>query len=203
MPSKSLSKRQSEAVDSGFLASLGINQPDIQLNETAKVMIELMGEVMLDAERNLNNINGVSSGKLITELEQEITIEPGLYQTILKMLDYGFYQDEGVNGTKQARGSRFQFKSKRPSKKFMESIRKWALRENLSARTFNRKLGKETKSGVGSNQAAAYAIATAILQKGIEPKKFMTKAVDKLEQKMANGISEAFRIDVVRAIEGL
>lgn len=201
MIKKSLKKEQSKLVDSGFLDSLGQDKDAIKMNKVAKVLIELAGGVMEDAANNLNTSNSVNSGRLISEMEQEITADQRFLETVVKMLDYGKFIDEGVNGTQNNRGSRFGFKNNFVGRKMMQSIRKWAIRENLSAGTFKRKLGKETKSGLASNEAAAYAIALAIKKNGINKTEFMTKAINTLQQKLnSDKVLKAFKIDVIASL---
>ena len=201
MIKKSLKKEQSKLIDTGFLDSLGQDKDAIKMNKVAKVLIELAGGVMDDAANNLNTSNSVNSGRLISEMEQEITADQRFLETVVKMLDYGKFIDEGVNGTRNNRGSRFGFKNNFVGRKMMQSIRKWAIRENLSAGTFKRKLGKETKSGVASNEAAAYAIALAIKKNGINKTEFMTKAINALQQKLnSDKVLKAFKIDVIASL---
>lgn len=201
MIKRTIGKEQSKLIDSGFLDTLGQDKDGVKLNSLGKMLLELAGGVMTDAADNLNKKNAVSSGKLASDMGQEITADGKFLETVVKILDYGKYLDEGVNGTKHNRGSRFSFKNQFVSKAFIESIRKWVIRENLSARTIKRKIGKETKSGMASNQAAAYDIAQAIKRNGIEPRKFMTDAITKLQTKLTDdNVLAAFKIDVIAAL---
>lgn len=199
MIKKSLKKEQSKLVDSGFLDSLGQDKDAIKMNKVAKVLIELAGGVMEDAANNLNTSNSVNSGRLISEMEQEITADQRFLETVVKMLDYGKFIDEGVNGTQNNRGSRFGFKNNFVGRKMRLAIKKWAVRENLSAGTFKRKIGKETKSGTPEDMA--YAIALAIKKNGINKTEFMTKAINTLQQKLnSDKVLKAFKIDVIASL---
>lgn len=201
MIKRTIGKEQSKLIDSGFLDTLGQDKDGIKLNAMGKLLLELAGGVMTDAADNLNKKNAVSSGKLASDMEQEITADGKFLETVVKILDYGKYLDEGVNGTKNNRGSRFSFKNQFVGRKFVDQIQQWAQRENLSANNIKRKIGKETKSGIPDSRAVAMAIAKSIKRNGIEPRKFMTDAITKLQTKLTDDkVLAAFKIDVIAAL---
>lgn len=89
----------------------------------------------------------------------------------VSMLDYGLYQDQGVNGTETKWGSPFSFKSKMPPA-----------------------LAFETGSIGGG-----FAIARSIFENGIKPKHFIDRTIDRLLPGLEN-VSESGLLDYLEQI---
>ena len=91
------------------------------------------------------------SGALSNSIEATIDFEKGGFKVNVAMLDYGVYQDQGVNGTVTKWGSPYSFKDKAPP-----------------ANAF----GAPTLS-------QGFAIARSIFKKGIKPTHFIDETIDK------------------------
>lgn len=201
MIKKSISKGQGKLVDTGFLDSLGQDKDAIKLNKAASVIVQLADTAMEDIAKGMQNKKAVASGNSIRDMYQELTTDRRFLETAVYIYDYLKYIDEGVNGVKVNRGSRFSFKNYIVSKSFVNSIRKWAIRKNLSSSAFKRKVGQESESRIATNEAAAFMIAKKIKSDGIMPRKFIQDAVTKLEQNLgSNKILQAFKIDVIASL---
>lgn len=206
MPKLSFSKAQKAVLDSGFLDSLGGKIEGVKLSRSAQVLVDLTSDLIKDAERNLTSAQSVSSGDLISKMQQDVSVEGGGPKVDVLLLPYWKFVDDGVSGIKSSQSSRYSFKNAFVSKKFMQSIRKWAIRANLSSANVKTGFGKSTKERVGqrfqdTSTATAYAIATSIMNKGIKPTHFFSDAVTELKKKIeSDKMIKALKIDVIESI---
>lgn len=181
----------------------------VKLNHIEKALYTLAAKFKTLAEDNLSVQDAVNSGKLGDSIQwDEVEFMGGKYTVSIKVLDYYKFIDQGVRGTESgsSKGG-FQFKSKYPSKKMMEAIRKWVIREGLKVRTKparNSPLGQERKGSrfknVDKTSSLAYAIATNIKKKGIRGTDFFTDAGKKIEKDFREQANEVFEIAIINEI---
>ncbi len=206
MPKLSFSKAQKAVLDSGFLDSLGGKEKGVKLSRSAQVLVDLTSDVIKNAEKNLTAAQSVSSGKLVSEMQQDVSVERGSPKVDVLLLPYWKFVNDGVNGTMSQGGSKYSFRNAFVGKSFMESIRKWAIRANLSSTNVKTGFAKSKKERVGqkftdTSTSTAYAIAKSIKKKGIKPTYFFTDAVAELRKQIeSDKMIKALKIDVIESI---
>lgn len=197
-----ISKAQASALADSFLDGLGSDKEGFQPRESLSEMVLLAGELIEDAQGNLNRTNTNASGKLSSSLEAS---EPEQEGSVIKvdvwMEFYGKFVNKGVKGTKSGRGL-YKFKHDKPSRKMVDAILDWqrtgkAKTSNTSSKSTSR---NERKNRSISAIDSAYAIARSILQKGIKPTGFLDKAVASARGKVRDRLGAALRIDVINTI---
>jgi hypothetical protein len=136
----------------------------------------------------------IASGVLKDSIRYEI-VEQG-DNVILEfwMMEYGYYQDEGVRGAdpksifvngkrgvQKAPNSRFRFGSGKGKGSLFKSIDSWIVRKRLD----ERKKGKFT-----SRKSIKFAITKSIYNQGIEPSNFFTDAWEKTLKNVDEKLAE-------------
>lgn len=118
-----------------------------------------------NVENDLRNSAPNASGNLRSSISASIDQTSNSDFTIaVSMLDYGIYQDQGVNGTEQNWGSPFSYRDKMPP-----------------ASAF---------SQYTSDPGEQYAIAKSIYRKGIQPRNFINPTLDRHMEDLANFAAE-------------
>lgn len=102
-------------------------------------------------ENELKSAAPRQTGALADSIQATIDFEKGGFTVNVEMLDYGLFQDQGVNGTEKRWGSPYSFKSKTPP-----------------ANAFN-----------APTLSAGFAIARSIFKEGIKPTHFIDRTIDK------------------------
>lgn len=207
----SLPRSQRNLLDSGFLDTLGSNEPNaIALTETSKAVLKVAGEFIDDCVANLNKADRVSSGNLASTI-RPVVVEAGQNNIIdIYMNDYYKFVDKGVKGWQDRSGSGSPYSFKKPtgrggkgSSKMVTAIRKWVIRENLAIRNTKVAINpreQRRKSITDTSTRTAIVIAGQIRRKGLRKTNFFTDAVRALEGKLATGVADALRIDVIENI---
>lgn len=207
----SLPRSQRNLLDSGFLDTLGGNEPDaVALTETSKAVLKVAGEFIDDCVTNLNRVDRISSGNLASTI-RPVVVEAGQNNIIdIYMNDYYKFVDKGVRGWQDRSGSGSQYAFKKPtgkggkgSSKMVTAIRKWVIRENMAIRNTKTAINpreQRRKSITDTSTQTAIVIAGQIRRKGLRKTNFFTDAVRTLEGKLASGVADALRIDVIENI---
>lgn len=145
-----------------------------------------------------------NTGKLSDGLDYKITEDSDGTLTLdfTSKEYYGVFIEEGVNGTKVKRGSKYSFKGKNVNQK---AIIKWLKSPKIRLREV-----KETKEGGVSNRfiekndrnikAAAYMIGRSMALKGIKGIGFMGKSQAYAFDEKKEELAEAFTKDVAEAL---
>jgi len=153
-------------------------------------------KLVKNTKRNLKRKGKSVSGVLADSIRYEIVEKDNTIILEFWMLEYGYYQDQGVKGYKpysikvngkrgkqKAPNSKFKFGSGKGKGSLFKSIDKWIVRKRLD----KRKKGKFT-----SRDSIRYAMTKSIFHQGIEPSHFFTEAWDKtlkgLDTKLADAI---------------
>lgn len=103
-----------------------------------------------------------SSGELLDSIQYDISGDGGNFTINIYMVEWGIYQDEGVNGVQNNWGSRFSFKDKMPNPKSLDS---WIVRTGIAPR--------DNKGRFISRKSMRFLIARSIFNKGIRPKNWI------------------------------
>tara|TARA_R100000700_G_C3073913_1_gene82754 strand:+ start:76 stop:552 length:477 start_codon:yes stop_codon:yes gene_type:complete len=147
------------------------------LNTFAKYVIQ-------QSRSNLTKNKKNASKNLYDSLDYEIIKSSNDLQLIFKMLDYGFYQDQGVSGTKKKYNTPFSYTSKRPPAKAFD---KWTIRKGIAPRQEGGRFAKR--------KGLSFAIAKTVFEQGIRPSLFFTKPFEARFKNMINELETAFGQD--------
>lgn len=198
----SISKAQSEALAEGFLDSLG-SADGFQPRETLSELFLLAGELVEDAQKNLNAGNHNASGKLTASLVVDSPAQNGnVVRADILMNYYGRFINKGVRGTVSGSGL-YAFKHDHPSRKLVEALRKSAGRADRSTSNTHAKKStsmNEKKNVRISEASKAYAAGMSIVRYGIKATGFLDKAVITAQGKIRERLGAALKIDVIDSI---
>lgn len=120
---------------------------------------------------DIKNETPVDSGALKNSVESTITVDNNGFEVGISMLDYGAFQDKGVNGTERSWGSPFSFRKNIPSSAFR----------------------KYTNSLSGQ-----FVIATSVRKNGIRPKNFIEPNLDRKLEGLANLTADEIWLELVK-----
>lgn len=130
----------------------------------------------------------ISSGSLRSSIKSNINALDEGITISFSMLDYGYYQDKGVNGTKRSWGSPFSF-SKMPPTSALDG---WVVKKGIAPR--NNKGQFTTRKGLN------FVIARSIMENGIRPKNFIEPVInnniDRLSQIIIDDIFDEFEKNI-------
>lgn len=155
-------------------------------------------KLVRNTKKNLKAKGKNVSGVLADSIRYELVSNRDGWVLEFWMLEYGYYQDEGVKGYKpesikvngftgrqKAPKSRFKFGSGKGKGSLFKSIDSWIVRKGLD----ERKNGKFT-----SRDSIRYAMTKSIFHQGIAPSHFFTEAWDKtlkgVDEKLAKSLKE-------------
>jgi len=120
--------------------------------------------VVENAKSNLKKLKKDASGKLSNSIEGQIVQNAEEIDVIFKMMYYGMFQDQGVDGKKVKHGSPFSFKSKMPPPSALD---KWIVTRGIAPRDKNGRFM--------TRQQTQFIIARGIFNKGIKRSLFFTQ----------------------------
>jgi hypothetical protein len=149
--------------------------------------------VVQQAKSNLSKKGKNVSKELYNSISYDVNVskEGTSFSFVLKMEDYGEFQDKGVKGkssSAKAPESPFRFGSGKGKKGGLrESIPKWVRAKRFQFR--DRKTGKFM-----SYDSTAFLIARSIYQKGIAPSNFYSRPFGLAFKQLPPEIVEAFRL---------
>jgi hypothetical protein len=169
----------------------------IKTNETQKALNKFAKDVMQGAKNNLDKKN--SSFRLWKSLDSELTVNPNSFSLSFEMLNYGVFQDRGVDGVEQKHnakdyeGNNIAFKRKGGGKSLKgmpppKAFDKWSVKRGIAPRD---KQGKFL-----SRESANFAIARGVFLKGIKPSFFFTKPFEKQFTELPDQLIQAYGLDV-------
>ena len=143
--------------------------------------------VIQNAKNNLSAKN--STGSLQQSLEGEVAVNPNSITLYFEMLEYGFYQDQGVRGVKSGRSlSDFQFGSGTGVKGGLtKGIKEWVKRKGLK---FRDKRGKFI-----SYDMTAQFIIRSIWNRGIKPSLFFTRPFEQAFKNLPDEMVELYGLE--------
>lgn len=199
----SISKSQAKALADGFLDGIGEDNEGLQPRETFTELFLLGGELIEDAQNNLNADNSNGSGKLSKSLTlNEPTKNGDIVKTDVMMNFYGQFVNSGVKGTKSGQG-KYQFKSSFPSTKMVAALEKGISRAKKSS--FNTSRSKSVSKNEIKNTSIsaidkAYGAGRNIKMYGIKATGFIDKAVKNASEKMSDRMGAALKVDIINSI---
>ena len=204
--------------DLDFLDTLGTKRSKgmVTLTNVESVLYEWAGELIKDAQDNLNKSASVASGKLASTMKiLPIKFAGSVYTLKISLEDYYDFINKGVSGTENKRNSPYSFKSKYPSKAMALQILRWLrqgtnkVRDSKPQKKAYGKLEKKNKGLSGmvnkadSLKSLAYAVSTNIKKKGIKATHFLDNALEKNYPELKKRIEKALKDDVTIVIRQL
>lgn len=198
----SINKAQAEALADGFLDSLG-SEDGFQPRETLSELFLIAGELVENAQNNLDKGNHNASGKLSASIVVDDPVQNGsVVRADILMNHYGRYINKGVKGTSSGSGL-YAFKYDRPSKKLVDALKESAGRAKSSTSNTNASRStsrNEKKNASISDASKAYAAGMNIVRYGIKATGFLDMAIIAAQAKVRNRLGAALKIDVIDGI---
>jgi hypothetical protein len=197
---------QHEAVDSGFIDLNTLDAGDYQaidLSDIQNTLVNIAAAYVGLIHENATNKDVVSSGNMIEDIQatDTTTTENG-YAIGITAPDYATYQDEGVNGWKVNRGSRFQFKTKgtREGTPMYNSLKQWVNREGQSARNVKVGVTRRERRGMKMQSIETktiLAVAAGIKRSGLKATNFWSDATNEINAYIETELGIATKIDII------
>jgi hypothetical protein len=159
-------------------------------NEQLIVLQKFRDYVIQQARTNLSRLNKNSSRSLYDSIKGEVKVMPNSMQLYFDMLDYGFFQDKGVSGTKVKYDTPFSYKSKMPPPKAFD---KWIVKKGIAPRD---KGGK-----FQSRQSLQFAIARSVFEKGIKPSLFFTTPFNAAFKTLPDEMIKAYGLETIETFD--
>jgi len=129
-----------------------------------------------------------SSGALRSSIKTDIIKSDNTLTISLSMAEYGYYQDQGVDGTKKGWGAPFKFTKMPPPSK----LDGWVVRNGIAPRN---------DAGQFTNRKGLnFVIARSIMENGIRPKNFIQPNIDKKLEGIADIVGEDIWIEFEKNI---
>lgn len=202
----SIAQAQASALADKFLDNLGTGKDGIRPKETLTELFVIAGELIEEAQNNLNESNKHSSGNLSESLiAQEPTQSGKIVSINIMMAYYGLFVNSGVKGLQSGTSTAgYSFRTPNPSKNMVKAIQDWMDRASMGTRTVKKYSGygkHETKNKGIAQASGAYAIAYYVKQKGLKPTGFMDKAVNSTRRKLADRLGAKLKIDIITALQ--
>jgi hypothetical protein len=197
---------QHEAVDTGFIDLNTLDASDYQpidLSDIQNTLVNIAAAYVGLIHENATNKDVVSSGNMIEDIQAtDITTTDTGYAIGITAPDYATYQDEGVNGWKVNRGSRFQFKTKgtREGSAMYNSLKAWVQREGLSARNVKQGVTRRERRGMKMQDAETktiLAVAAGIKRSGLRATNFWSDATNEINAYIETELGIATKIDII------
>jgi hypothetical protein len=201
-----MTRAQHEAVDTGFIDLNTLDASDYQpidLSDIQNTLVNIAAAYVGLIHENATNKDVVSSGNMIEDIQAtDITTTDTGYAIGITAPDYATYQDEGVNGWKVNRGSRFQFKTKgtREGTPMYNSLKQWVQREGLSARNVKQGVTRRERRGMKMQDAETktiLAVAAGIKRSGLRATNFWSDATKEINAYIETELGIATKIDII------
>jgi hypothetical protein len=182
---------------------------------TERLLIEVVGNFLLQVEENIKEANKVDTGKLSEQLTSgELLNRKGVYSIEAgyplnsEAANYAPFVNQGVKGftSGEPSDSPFSFKSARPKYDgvMVDAMLEWVKRNGISSRNEDQRTDltqlqtkRQSVGDVDVERQTAYRIATAIKRKGLPKTDFFTSAVRQyFGDEFVAAVGSAFLSDV-------
>lgn len=179
------------------------NLSKVDLSDIKDTIVHLGAKYIDFITEEIINQDLKSSGDLERSLKlTELSETGGVYSVGIKAAYYASYLDEGVNGWKVNRGSRFQFKTKgtREGSPMFQSLKQYVNREGLSARNVKVGISDRERKGMKLQNVETkqiLSIAANIKRQGIKPRRFWTNATEDFTKYAEKELGVALKIDII------
>jgi hypothetical protein len=182
---------------------------------TERLLIEVVGNFLLQVEENIKEANKVDTGKLSEQLTSgELLNRKGVYSIEAgyplnsEAANYAPFVNQGVKGftSGEPSDSPFSFKSARPKYDgvMVDAMLQWVKRNGISSRNEDQRTNlsqlqtkRQSVGNVDVERQTAYRIATAIKKRGLPKTDFFTSAVRQyFGDEFVAAVGSAFLSDV-------
>jgi len=201
-----MTRAQHEAVDTGFIDLNTLDASDYQpidLSDIQNTLVNIAAAYVGLIHENATNKDVVSSGNMIEDIQAtDITTTDTGYSIGITAPDYATYQDEGVNGWKVNRGSRFHFENKgtREGTPMYNSLKQWVQREGLSARNVKQGVTRRERRGMKMQDAETktiLAVAAGIKRSGLRATNFWSDSTKEINAYIETELGIATKVDII------
>lgn len=162
--------------------------------ETQKQLDKFRKYVIQQAKSNLSKSKKNSSKKLYDSINGVSKVNPNSISLYFEMLDYGLYQDKGVQGLKsnylENKNTPYSYKKGVPSRQMIKNLDKWIVRKGIAPR--------DSKGRLMNRKGLKFAIAKSIFNKGIKASLFFTKPFEKAYKNLPNELISAYGLDITK-----
>lgn len=181
----------------------------IKLANTARVLVDMAGYLISEAQNNLNNDGTNTTGDLESSMSiSDLDISGQRMSVDVLILDRYKFINDGVKGVEGGTG-KYQFKTIRPTVEMVRSIKSWLRKRGARATKYKAisrterkdKRIKKMKTEADSQTSLAWAAATSVKKKGIKPTKFFTKAVRATEKKFKEEMAKGIKLDIIESFK--
>jgi len=162
------------------------------LDNVQEVLDEFKAYVIQQAKSNLTRMKKNSSKTLYNSIDGFVKKYKNSISIYFEMEDYGFYQDQGVSGTKKKYDTPYSYKSKMPPPSKLD---KWIVRKGIAPR----KQGGQFVS----RKSLQFLIARSIYTNGIKPSLFFTKPFEAAFKKLPDELIEKYGLDIEQLFESI
>jgi hypothetical protein len=182
---------------------------------TERLLIEVVGNFLLQVQENIIKANKVDTGKLSEELRQgDILNSKGVYSIEAgyplnsEAANYAPFVNQGVKGflSGEPSDSPFSFKSARPKYDgvMVDAMLQWVKRNGISSRSEDQRKRlsglqrkRQSVGNIDVERQTAYQIASRIKQRGLPKTDFFTSAVRQyFGDEFVAAVGSAFLSDV-------
>lgn len=219
MAKQSLKSLQADALNEGFLDDLGNDKTNYadkrQAPVTERLLIEVVGNFLLQVQENINKANKVDTGTLsesvsagdLVNSKGVYSIEAG-YPLNSEAANYAPFVNQGVKGflSGEPSDSPFSFKSARPKYDgvMVDAMLQWVKRNGISSRSEDQRKRlsglqrkRQSVGNIDVERQTAYQIASRIKQRGLPKTDFFTSAVRQyFGDEFVAAVGSAFLSDV-------
>jgi len=162
------------------------------LDNVQELLDDFKAYVIKQAKSNLTRMKKNSSKTLYNSIDGFVKKYKNSISIYFEMEDYGFYQDQGVSGTKKKYDTPYSYKSKMPPPSKLD---KWIVRKGIAPR----KQGGQFVS----RKSLQFLIARSIYTNGIKPSLFFTKPFEAAFKKLPDELIEKYGLDVEQLFESI
>lgn len=173
----------------------------LKINNLKEALDDFSNKVAADAISNLESSGKVDTGKLKSSIKNlGAKVSRNSIEIKIEMLPYGAFVDKGVRGAGGTRKTTSAFKRTNNKGKI------WKQKGGDSPYSFKEGKKPSVKHFIDwSNKRGLnpYAVREAVYRQGIEPNRFLDKAVQKNINDLPNVIIDAFGLDVKNTLDYL
>jgi hypothetical protein len=147
--------------------------------------------VVSQSKRNLTVKNKNVTKALYNSIKGDVKQSPNSIQILFTMLEYGFFQDQGVKGVKSGRSlSGFKYTNKMPPAKAFDQ---WNIKRGLAPR--------DAKGKFLSRKSLNFAMARHVYNYGIKPTEFFSKPFDAAFKNLPQEVVETYGLEAERLFD--
>lgn len=141
--------------------------------------------VVEESKSNLKRLKKSATGELYNSIKGIINDSGDEMEVIFEMMDYGKFQDQGVDGKRVKHGSPFSYKQKPPP---LSALDKWIVIRGLAPR--------DKKGRFMTRKQQQFALSRFIFNNGIKRSLFFTAPFEKAQKEAGKLFAIALTKDV-------